>query len=135
MHDQHGRLLVKANRSKNRLYKVWMGIKDSSQLHLSEISESNRWHARLEHVNTATMRIMIQKELVSGVSNVNVIKDVCSSCLLGKHTRKMFPQATTYRATRPLELIHGDLCGPITPGMMGGNRYIIVVIDDHTRYM
>ena len=79
MHDQHGRLLVKANRSKNRLYKVWMGIKDSSQLHLSEISESNRWHARLGHVNTATMRIMIQKELVSGVSNVNVIKDVCSS--------------------------------------------------------
>ena len=135
MHDQHGRLLVKANRSKNRLYKVRMGIKDSSQLHLSEISESNRLHARLGHVNTATMRIMIQKELVSGVSNVNVIKDVCSSCLLGKHTRKMIPQVTTYRATRPLELIHGDLSGPITPGTMGGNRYIFVVIDDHTRYM
>ena len=135
IHDPHRRLLVRANRSKNRLYKVQMGIKDSSQLHLSEISESNRWHARLGHVNTATMRIMIQKELVSGVTNVNVIKDVCSSCLLGKQARKVFPQATTYRATRPLELIHGDLCGPITPSTMGGNIYVFVVIDDHTRYM
>ena len=46
MHDQHGKLLVKANRSKNRLYKVRMGIRDTSQLFLSEISESNRWHSR-----------------------------------------------------------------------------------------
>ena len=46
MHDQHGKLLVKANRSKNKLYKVRMGIRDTSQLFLSEISESNRWHSR-----------------------------------------------------------------------------------------
>lgn len=34
-----------------------------------------------------------------------------------------------------LELLHEDLCGPITPMTHGGNRYIFVVIDDHTRYM
>lgn len=135
MRDQHGKLLVRANRSKNRLYKVRMGIRDSAHLHLSKISESNRWHARLGHVNTATMKLMMQKELVSGVTNVNVTNEVCPSCLLGKQARKMFPQATTYRATRPMELLHGDLCGPITPSTMGGNRYIFVVIDDHTRYM
>ena len=47
----------------------------------------------------------------------------------------MFPQATTYRATKMLELIHGDLCGPITPSTSAGNRYIFVLIDDYSRYM
>ena len=134
MHDQHGKLLVTANRSKNQLYKVRMGIKETTQLCLSEISKSNRWHARLGHVNTATMKRLIQKELVGGI-NGNVDKELCSSCLLGKQARKTFPQATIYRATKPLELLHRDLCGPITPSTMAGNKYIFVIIDDHTRYM
>lgn len=49
--------------------------------------------------------------------------------------RRSFPQATTYRATQVLELIHGDFCGPITPSTAAQNRYIFVLIDDHSRYM
>lgn len=81
------------------------------------------------------MKMMIHKELVVGIPSVNVTTEVCSSCMLGKQARKVFPQATLFRATRPLELLHGDLCGPITPSTTGGNKYIFVVIDDHTRYM
>ena len=44
-------------------------------------------------------------------------------------------QSTSYRAAEVLELVHGDLCGPITPSTAGGNRYIFVLIDDHTGYM
>lgn len=135
MHDQNGKLLVRANRSKNRLYKVRMGVKDTSRLHLSEISESNRWHSRLGHVNTRTMKTMIDKGLVQGLPNVSIVKEICPSCLLGKQARHKFPQATLYRAERSLELIHGDLCGPITPSTSGGNRYIFVIIDDHSRYI
>ena len=135
MHDQKGKLLVRANRSKNRLYKVRMGIREAAQLYLSEINESNRWHARLGHINAATMKTMIQKELVNGVPNVNITKEICSSCLLAKQARLVFPQATSYRANRVLELLHSDLCGPITPSTLAGNRYIFVIIDDHSRYM
>lgn len=35
MKDQHGRLLVKAKRSKNRLYKVHMGIQSNARLYLA----------------------------------------------------------------------------------------------------
>lgn len=90
MLDQNGKLLVKENRSKNRLYKVHMRIEDASHLYLSEISESNRWHARLGHVNTATMKIMIQKELVKGVPDIEINKEVCSSCLLDNKHDKVF---------------------------------------------
>lgn len=78
---------------------------------------------------------MIQKDLVKGIPQINIGKEVCGSCLLGKQTRKVFPQATSYRATKILELIHGDLCGPITPSRAAGNRYIFVLIDDYSRYM
>lgn len=79
MHDQQGKLLVRAQRGRNRLYKVRMGVRDTEQTYLAEINESNRWHARLGHVNLTTMKAMIQKELVTGVPNINVISEVCSS--------------------------------------------------------
>lgn len=135
MHDQEGKLLVKACRSRNRLYKVRMGIKDTTRLFLTTITDSSRWHARLGHVNLETIRNMIQKELVDGIPRVTIEKEVCGSCLLGKQTRQVFPQATSYHASKKLELIHGDLCGPITPSTMAGNRYIFVLIDDYSRYM
>ena len=37
---------------------------------------------------------------------------VCESCLEGKMTKRPF-KAKGYRATKPLELVHTDVCGPI----------------------
>ena len=34
-----------------------------------------------------------------------------------------------------LELIHGDLCGLITPATNGGRRYFLLLMDDYSRYM
>jgi len=82
MLDQYGKLLVKAERSKNRLYKVRMGLRDGARLYLSTINESNLWHARMGHTNFATLKSMIDKELVQGVPDIKVGKEICSSCLL-----------------------------------------------------
>lgn len=135
MHDRHGKLLVKAERSKNRLYKVRMGLKNIASLYLTEENESSRWHARIGHINSKTLKTMVDKQLVQGIPNIDCEKEICSSCLLGKHPRRSFPQIASYRANKILELIHGDLCGPITPTTSAGNRYIFVLIDDHSRYM
>lgn len=76
---------------------------------------------------------MIQKELVLGIPSINIEKEVCGSYLLGKRARNFFSKATSYRATNVLELLHRDLCGPITPCTPAGNKYIFVVTDDYTR--
>jgi len=34
-----------------------------------------------------------------------------------------------------LELVHGDLCGPISPANPGGRSYFLLLVDDATRYM
>lgn len=128
-------LLVKSMRSKNRLYKVAMEVEGTKCLQLEKLGDSTLWHARLGHVGVDAMKEMIHKELITGIPKIDVIKETCSSCLLGKQTRASFPQATMYRATHTLELIHGDLCGPISPTTAGGSKYIFVLIDDHFRYM
>lgn len=57
----------------------------------------------------------------------------CEGCVLGKQARTSFPREARYRAKKPLELIHTDICGPITPMSLGGHRYFRTFIDDYSR--
>jgi hypothetical protein len=34
-----------------------------------------------------------------------------------------------------LKLVHGDLCGPISPATSRGNKYFVLLVDDLSRYM
>lgn len=90
MHDQPSKLLFKAHRSKNILDKVSMGIIDTYELHLSKISEWNRWHARLGHVNTTTMKTMIQKGLVNRIPASILWNRYASHVCLGNTLGKRF---------------------------------------------
>ena len=38
------------------------------------------------------------------------------------------------QTSRPLELLHIDLMGPARVQSLGGKKYILVVVDDFTRY-
>ena len=61
--------------------------------------------------------------------------ELYDSCLTGKQRRLPFPKAAKYRAVNALELVHGDLCGLITPATNGGRRYFLLLIDDYSCYM
>lgn len=136
LRDKEGKLLTRAKRSRNRLYKVTIDFVDTRYLQApTTLSDSAKWHARLGHIEKESMCRMIKKDLVDGIPNLTVEKDTCPSCILGKQARFSFPQATAFRAERVLDLIHGDLFGPITPHTPSGKRYIFVLIDDHSRYM
>lgn len=135
LHDKDGKLIVRATRARNRLYKVIMEASVPKCLQVSTQNNCARWHARLGHIGVDSMKLMIQKELVLGIPMINIERETCQSCLLRKQTRQVFPQSTSFRATELLELVHGDLCGPISPSTAAKNRYIFVLIDDCSRYM
>ncbi|GJS95510.1 ribonuclease H-like domain, reverse transcriptase, RNA-dependent DNA polymerase [Tanacetum coccineum] len=46
-----------------------------------------------------------------------------------------FPKKAKARSTSPLDLVYGDLCGPITPPTPSGKKYIFLLVDDYSRYM
>jgi transposase InsO family protein len=47
----------------------------------------------------------------------------------------MFPSVAKFHAEEKLELVHGDLCGPVMPVTPGGKRYFFLLVDDVSRYM
>jgi hypothetical protein len=69
------------------------------------------------------------------MSGVRRIEKNCDGCVLGKQHRKPFPQMSSFKAEKGLDLVHADLCGQITPRSIGGASYFLLVVDDHSRYM
>ena len=64
---------------------------------------------------------------------VNFSNKICETCVMGKQYRESFPTGNSWRARKPLELIHSDLCGPLEASSNGNNRYFITFIDDFSR--
>ena len=60
--------------------------------------------------------------------------DNCYGCLVGKQCRTSHPSIVSSGTTHPLELVHTDLMGPISPATSGGAMYILTILCDYTRY-
>jgi hypothetical protein len=73
--------------------------------------------------------------MVCGLPCVDYVEQLCDSCLIGKQRRAPFPREGQYRASKVIELVHGDLCGPITLATTAGNKYFLLIVDDFSRYM
>ena len=52
-----------------------------------------------------------------------------------KQTKAKHPGTQISPTSRPLELLHLDLMGPTRTKFLGGKRYIMVMVDDFTRYI
>jgi hypothetical protein len=73
--------------------------------------------------------------MVHGLPLVEQVDQVCDGCLVGKQQRSSFPAQARRRADSVLELVHRDLCGPITPATPSGNKYFLLLVDDMSRFM
>ena len=76
---------------------------------------------------------MSTKNIVKGLPYIDHPEDVCEGCILGKHHRPSFSKEMRWRASRPLEIVHTDVCGPLKPISTGGNQYFLTFIDDYSR--
>lgn len=135
IYDERGRIIMKVKRSGNRLYKIELKNRESTCLLTKEDETSWLWHKRLGHVNFQALSFKSKNEMVEGMPVVTVPKENCTGCLMAKQARKSFPAQSLYRANKVLELVHGDLCGPLTPETPSGNRYFLLLVDDFSRYM
>jgi hypothetical protein len=77
------------------------------------------------------------KKLENMVDGMNLkevpLHHVCEACIEGKHQRTSFPKDEASRASKLLELVHSDVCGPMKTASRGGARYIVSFIDDFSR--
>ncbi|GJS18211.1 retrovirus-related pol polyprotein from transposon TNT 1-94 [Tanacetum coccineum] len=136
--DTDGVELIKGSRGSN-LYTISVEdmMKSSPICLLSKASKNKSWlwHRRLNHLNFGTINDLARKDLVRGLPRLKFEKDhLCSACQLGKskkHTHKPKPENTNLEV---LNTLHMDLCGPMRVQTINGKKYILVIVDDYSRF-
>nr|GEZ23117.1 copia protein [Tanacetum cinerariifolium] len=60
--------------------------------------------------------------------------DLLTACEQGKIHLKHQKSKTAFALNKPLYLLHMDLCGPMRIQSINGKRYVLVVVEDYSRY-
>ncbi|GKE92519.1 retrovirus-related pol polyprotein from transposon TNT 1-94 [Tanacetum coccineum] len=131
-------VISKGSRSSN-LYTILVEdmMKSSPICLLSKASKNKSWlwHRRLNHLNFGTINNLARKDLVRGLPRLKFEKDnLCSACQLGKskkHSHKPKPDNTNLEV---LNTLHMDLCGPMRVQTINEKKYILVIVDDYSRF-
>nr|GEU75507.1 retrovirus-related Pol polyprotein from transposon TNT 1-94 [Tanacetum cinerariifolium] len=93
------------------------------------------WHRRLSHLNFDYINLLSKKDIVIGLPKVKYVKDpLCSSYELSKAKRSSFKSKAVPSSKGRLNLLHMDLCGPMRVASINGKKYILVIVDDYSRY-
>lgn len=131
--DPHLGLIAQVNMSSNRLFPLYLHNSINSCLSAKVKEDAWKWHFRYGHLNFGSLKFLKQKQLVLGLPQLESPDEVCEECVVSKQHREPFPTGKSWRAKKVLELVHSDICGPISPTSNGGKRYFISFIDDYSR--
>nr|GEW07894.1 retrovirus-related Pol polyprotein from transposon TNT 1-94 [Tanacetum cinerariifolium] len=93
------------------------------------------WHQCLSHLNFDTINYLAKNDLVSGLPKFKYHKEhLCPSCEQGKSKRASHPPKPVPNSRQMLHLLHMDLCRPMRIASINGKRYVLVIVDDYSRY-
>nr|GFA82153.1 retrovirus-related Pol polyprotein from transposon TNT 1-94 [Tanacetum cinerariifolium] len=136
--NEDGIDLLTGDRSSN-LYNIALNevASNSSTCLLAKASSSQSWlwHQLHSHLNFATINNLVKNNLVQGPPKIKFEKDhLCSACEQGKIHQKHHKSKTAFASNKPLYLLHMDLCGPICVQSINGKQFVLVFVDDYSRY-
>ncbi|KAH9120170.1 hypothetical protein AeMF1_007526, partial [Aphanomyces euteiches] len=96
-----------------------------------------QWHLRLAHLNFGAIKQAAEGGVVDGLSLSKsdlVGSYSCDACEIAKARRMSYKNTHPYRAQVPLERVHIDKGGPITPPTFGGMVYYELYVDEASRF-
>ncbi|GJU15625.1 retrovirus-related pol polyprotein from transposon TNT 1-94 [Tanacetum coccineum] len=112
-------------------------LKTSPICLLSKASKTKSWlwHRQLSHLNFGTLNKLAKDGLARGIPRLKFQKDhLCSACALGKSKKSSHQPKAKDTNQEKLYLLHMDLCGPMRVASINGKRYILVIVDDYSRF-
>ncbi|KAJ9539364.1 LOW QUALITY PROTEIN: hypothetical protein OSB04_032097 [Centaurea solstitialis] len=115
------------------------GNNDHSQKYVSSQKQPSiknvLWHRRLSHLNYATINQLAKTGLVTGLPSLRFTKEqLCSACEMGKIKKSSHKLKVEHNTSKPLQLLHMDLCGPMRVQSINGRKYVLVIVDEFSRY-
>nr|GEU98410.1 retrotransposon protein, putative, Ty1-copia subclass [Tanacetum cinerariifolium] len=130
--------LLKGNRTTNLYTIILHDMASASPICLMARASSIKswlWHQRLSHLNFDTINDLAKKDLVSGLLKFKYHKEqLCPSCKQGKNKRASHPPKPVPNSRQRLHLLHMDLYGPMRIASINGKQYVLVILDDYSRY-
>ncbi|CAJ2639322.1 unnamed protein product [Trifolium pratense] len=117
----------------NRMFMIKAPIIVPQCMKISGADDSTLWHQRYGHLSFKGMNILTQKQMVIGLPKLKESNEKCTNCMKGKQQKQSAPKKSSWRASTKLELVHSDICGPISPESNGKKRYFITFTDDMSR--
>nr|GEU31633.1 retrotransposon protein, putative, unclassified [Tanacetum cinerariifolium] len=130
--------LLKGNHSTN-LYTINLhDMASASSICLMDLSTSTKswlWHQRLSHLNFDIINDLAENDLVTVLPKFKYnIEHHCPSCEKGKRKRASHPPKPIPNSKQRLHPLHMDLCGPMRIESINRKQYILVIVDDYSRY-
>jgi hypothetical protein len=117
----------------DKLYLV-VFLKENADLDACLIAKTNMgwlWHRHLAHVGMKNLHKLLKGDHVLVLTDVCFEKDrPCAACQVGKQVGSTHRGKNVMTTSRPLELLHIDLFGPIAYLSIGGSKYGLVIVDD-----
>ncbi|GJR82068.1 retrovirus-related pol polyprotein from transposon TNT 1-94 [Tanacetum coccineum] len=93
------------------------------------------WHRHLSHLNFGAINHLARHGLVRGLTRLKFEKDhLCSACAMGKSKKQSHKPKSEDTNQEKLYLLHMDLCGPMRVASVNGKKYILVIVDDYSRF-
>ncbi|GJW70058.1 retrovirus-related pol polyprotein from transposon TNT 1-94 [Tanacetum coccineum] len=93
------------------------------------------WHHRLSHLNFGTINQLAKEGLVRGLPKLKYTKDhLCSASQMGKSKKESHKPKSEPNTNERLQMLHMDHCGPMRVESINGKRYILVIVDDYSRF-
>ncbi|GJY19068.1 retrovirus-related pol polyprotein from transposon TNT 1-94 [Tanacetum coccineum] len=112
-------------------------LKTSQICLLSKASKSKSclWNRRLSHLNFGTLNKLAKDGLARGIPIIKFLKDhLCSACALGKIKKSSHQPKVKDTNQEKLYLLHIDLCGSMRVASINGKRYVLVIVNDYSRF-
>ncbi|KAJ9557983.1 hypothetical protein OSB04_012597 [Centaurea solstitialis] len=148
VNDEDGNVVLSARRNDNLFSIVFRSIPQTHPQFealsqpmnaiylLSKASKEDRWlwHRRLCHQNFKDMNKLVSKRLVKGLPETRLSKDtLCPACEKGKMRRSSHPPKMDTNSKSPFDMIHMDLCGPMSVESLARKKYMLVLVDEFSR--
>ena len=100
-----------------------------------KINQVDLWHQWLRHASHKQIEKISKCEAAFSLPKFKKMeKSICWPCQIGKQVKSKHLLISEVQTSRPLELLHINLMGPAKVQNLGGVKYILVVVDDFTRY-
>nr|GEU61473.1 retrovirus-related Pol polyprotein from transposon TNT 1-94 [Tanacetum cinerariifolium] len=136
--NQEGVDLLTGSRG-NNLYTLSLGdmLASSPICLLSKASKTKSWlwHRCLSHLNFGAINHLARQGLVRGLPKLKFEKDhLCSTCAMTKSKKKSNKPKSEDTNQERLYLLYTDLCGPMHVESVNGKKYVLVIVDDYSRF-